>query len=120
MDKNSINYEIIASKIQALKENYSSLRKLSDDQVFTMLCVKSNFYKNPSLFFTDVDIENILVDSIKDGGVDALLADPNSEANNFIICQSKYYRNITFDAVRDAVSKMILFYKAIFLIVLNK
>ncbi|MDE7163409.1 MAG: AIPR family protein [Clostridia bacterium] len=111
MDKNAL-YETISSKIKSLKENYPSLRKESDEHIFTVLCVKSNFFKNPSLSFNDSDIENILVDSVKDGGVDALLADPNSETNNMIICQSKYYQSITFDAVRDAVAKMILFYKS--------
>lgn len=111
MDKNAF-YETISSKIKSLKENYPSLRKETDEHIFTVLCVKSTFYKNPSLTFTDSDIDNILVDSVKDGGVDALLADPNSETNNLIICQSKYYQTITFDAVRDAVAKMILFYKS--------
>lgn len=111
MDKNAF-YDIIVSKIQSLKEIYPSLRKESDEHIFTVLCVKSNFYKNPSLSFTENDIGSILVDSIKDGGVDALLSDPNSETNNLIICQSKYYQTITFDAVRDAIAKMILFYKS--------
>ena len=111
MDKNAL-YETISNKIKSLKENYPRLRKESDEHIFTVLCVKSSFYKNPSLSFTDSDIENILVDSVKDGGVDALLADPNSETNNLLICQSKYYQSITFDAVRDAVAKMILFYKS--------
>lgn len=110
MDKKNY-YQTIQSKIQALKEVYPSLRKESDEHIFTVLCVKSNYYKNPALSFTENDIENLLVDSVKDGGVDALLADPNSETNNLVICQSKYYENITFDAVRDAVAKMILFYK---------
>ncbi len=111
MDKN-ICYETISNKIQSLKEVYPCLRKESDDYIFTVLCVKSNFYKNPSLSFTENDIENILIDSIGDGGADALLSDPNSDTNNLIVCQSKYYQTITFDAVRDAVAKMILFYKS--------
>ena len=111
MEKTSF-YDIIRSKIASLKETYPILRKESDEHVFTVLCVKSNFYKSPSLSFTENDIENIFVDSIKDGGVDALLADPNSDTNNLAICQSKFYQSITFDAVRDAVAKMILFYKA--------
>lgn len=107
------NYrEIIRSKIQALKELYPGLRRESDEHIFTVLCVKSNYYKNPSLIFTENEIENLLVDSVKDGGVDALLTDPNSETNNLVICQSKFYETITFDAVRDSVAKMILFYKS--------
>ena len=107
------SYQIICEKINALKENYPSLRALSDEHIFTILCVKSNFFKNPSLSFTEDFMKEILVDSVKDGGVDALLSDPNSETNDLIICQSKFYNSkLTFDAVRDAVAKMILFYKA--------
>ena len=111
MDKN-FYYDTIKNKIQALKDNHPILRKEPDEHIFTVLCVKSNFYKNPSLQFTDSEIENILVDSVKDGGVDALLSDPNSETNNLIICQSKFKESITFDEVRDAVAKTILFYKS--------
>ena len=110
MNKN-LNRETISSKIQSMKEDFPSLRNKSDDYVFTALCVKANYYKNPSLSFSETEIENFLVDSVKDGGVDALFSDPNSETNDLVICQSKYYENINFDIVRDAVSKMILFYK---------
>lgn len=105
-------YQIIKSKIQSLKTAFPCLRNSKDEVAFTALCVKSNYFKNPSLSFTETEINDFLVDSVKDGGVDALFSDPNSETNNLIICQSKFYDVITFDAVRDAVSKMILFYKA--------
>lgn len=111
MDKN-VFYDIIRNKMKSLRETYPSLKNETDEHIFTILCIKSNFYKNPSLILTDGDVQNILVDSVRDGGVDALLTDPNSETNNMIICQSKYYHAITFDVVRDAISKMILFYKA--------
>ncbi len=106
------SYNIITSKIQALKEAYPFLRSKSDDYAFTALCIKSNFYKNPSLSLTEYDLNTCIVDGVRDGGVDALLTDPNSETSNLIICQSKHYETITFDGVRDAISKMILFYKA--------
>ena len=105
-------YQTISTKLQSLKTAFPCLREVKDEYAFTVLCVKSNYFKNPSLSFTEAEIDDLLVDSVKDGGVDALFSDPNSETNNLIICQSKYYENITFDAVRDAVSKMILFYKA--------
>ncbi len=106
------NYETITEKIHSMKDAYPCLRNEPDEHVFTALCIKSNLYKNPSLSFSEQDIKEILVDSVKDGGVDALLTDPNSETNNLVICQAKYYTNITFDIVRDAVAKMILFYKS--------
>lgn len=111
MDKKS-SYETISSKIKALKESFHSLRNESEEHTFAVLCVKANLYKNPSLSFTDGVIENILVDSKGDGGIDALLTDPNSETSNLVLCQAKYYQKITFDEVRDAVAKMILFYKS--------
>lgn len=104
-------YNIIKEKISILKDNYVSLRSKSNEYAFTALCIKSNFYKNPALIFSDQEIDNSLVDGIGDGGVDALLSDPNSETNNLIICQSKFYQTISFDDIRDAVTKMILFYK---------
>ncbi len=106
------SYEIIEEKVYAMRDSYLYLRDKKDEYVFTALSVKSNLYKNPSLCFDENDIKEILVDSVKDGGVDALLTDPNSETNNLVICQSKYYTQITFDEVRDAVAKMILFYKS--------
>jgi hypothetical protein len=111
MDK-KFNYNTITAKINSLKEIYPYLRSKSNDYLFTVLCVKAHFYKNPSLSFNETDIDNLLVDSVNDGGVDALLTDPNSETNNLVLCQSKYYETITFDGVRDAVAKMILFYKS--------
>ena len=105
-------YQNIKMKIQSLKNAFPSLQNVKDEYAFTVLCVKSNYFKNPALSFTENEISDFLVDSVKDGGVDALFSDPNSETNNMIICQSKFYETITFDAVRDAVSKMILFYKS--------
>ena len=105
-------YKTIQDKIHSLKETYHSLRSKSDDYVFTILCVKASFFKNPALDFGDEQINSFFVDSTKDGGVDALFTDKNSETDNLIICQSKYYETIKFDDVRNAVSKMILFYKS--------
>ncbi|MBE6649816.1 MAG: hypothetical protein E7613_00750 [Ruminococcaceae bacterium] len=106
------SYDIIQDEIHAIKETHHCLCDEKDERVFSVLAVKSNLYKNPSLSFDDTVIKEILVDSIKDGGVDALLTDPNSETNNLMICQSKFYTHITFDEVRDAIVKMILFYKS--------
>lgn len=94
-----------------MKTTYASLRTETDAHAFTILCVKSIYFKNPSLLFTENEINNILVDSTRDGGVDAILTDPNSETSNLVLCQSKYQERITFDEVRDAISKLILFYK---------
>ena len=49
MDKKNY-YHTIQSKIQSLKEIYPSLRKESDEHIFTVLCIKSNFYNMNSWF----------------------------------------------------------------------
>ena len=87
------NYEFIATKINALKEKYPSLRARTDDYVFSVLCVKNHFYKNPALVLNEDDFAEIVVDGTRDGGADILLTDPNSEESDMIIGQSKFHRN---------------------------
>ncbi len=104
-------YEFIQEKIAVMKRDYPSLREKSDDYVFTALCIRANYYKNPAIDFTEQIIEEAVVDGQYDGGVDALLLDPNAEEENLVLVQSKFYKSITYDNVRDAVQKIILFYK---------
>lgn len=49
-------YKTIQDKIHSLKETYPSLRSKPDDYVFTILCVKASFFKNPALDFGDEQI----------------------------------------------------------------
>ena len=104
------NYNFIKIKIQQLKELYPTLRDKSDDYVFSILCVKSNFFKNPSLTFNEQNMKETIVDGSNDGGADALLTDPNSDESNLVIVQSKYYQNISFEDVSNAIAKMVRFY----------
>lgn len=103
-------YNYIKSKIQNLKELYPSLRNKTDDYVFSVLCVKSNFYKNPSLTFSEIDMNETIVDGSNDGGVDALLTDPNSDESNLVLVQSKFYTIISFEEIVNAVTKLVRFY----------
>lgn len=103
-------YEYIAEKIDALKTQYPSLRSRSDDYVFSVLCVKANLYKNPALILNEDEFAEIVVDSTNDGGADILLTDPNSEASDLVIGQSKFYKTITAEQVLNAVRKMADFY----------
>lgn len=107
----SKSYVFIQDKIAAMKRDYPSLRDKSDDYIFTALCVRANYYKNPAIDFNEQTISEFIVDGQYDGGVDALLLDPNYEEENLILVQSKFYKDITFDNVRDAIQKIILFYK---------
>ena len=106
------NYDFIASKIQSMKaETYPALRKYPDSYVFSALCVKAHFYKNPALDLDENDLKKIVVDSQNDGGADILLTDPNSEESDLVIGQSKFYTNITSEDVQNAMKKMASFYK---------
>ena len=110
MPINNDNYDFIKTKIQQLKELNPSLRDKTDDYVFSILCVKSNFYKNPSLTFNEQMMAETVVDGTNDGGVDALLTDPNSDESNLVMVQSKFYSNINFEEVVNAITKMVRFY----------
>ncbi len=103
-------YKYIEQKISYLKENYQSLRNKSDDYGFSALCIKSNFFKNPALDFDDRTIEKMMVDGTGDGGVDALLSDPNSDESNLVLVQSKYYQKISYEDLVNAITKMVRFY----------
>lgn len=105
------SYDLIAEKIHAMKETYPSLRNKPDAYVFSALCVKSNFYKNPALILSEEELNEIVVDGQYDGGVDILLCDPNAEGADLVIAQSKFYRTIQYDDVLNAMIKMALFYK---------
>lgn len=104
-------HDFIKEKVKALKDTYPSLRGKRDEYVFSALCVKANFYKNPALMLNERDFEDIIVDGQYDGGVDVLLSDPNTEGADLIIGQSKYYESIAYDDVLNAMLKMALFYK---------
>ena len=104
-------YEFITNKINELKEKYPSLRSRTDDYVFSVLCFKNHFYKNPALVLNESDFAEIIVDGQNDGGADILLSDPNSETSDMVIGQSKFYKDISAEVVRNAILKMAQFYK---------
>ena len=105
------SYDFINYKIKAMKDTYPSLRNKPNDYVFSALCVKSIFYKNPALILNESDFGDIIVDGQYDGGVDILLSDPNSEGADLVIGQAKLYRSISYEDVLNAMLKMALFYK---------
>lgn len=103
-------YDYIQSKISYFKECYQSLRKASDDYAFSALCIKSDYYKNPSLNFDDHMVEEMMVDGSGDGGVDAIFMDPNSSDSDLVLAQSKFHQDISYEEIVNAISKMVAFY----------
>ena len=111
MENKQDNSEFIEEKLLNFKKNYSFLNKKEDHYAFTGLAIKANLYKSPSLNLTEIDLKNMMVDGAYDGGVDALLIDPNSETSDLVICQAKYYSTISQEDIKASVEKMISFYK---------
>lgn len=111
MPATTASYELIKTKIDAMKSAYPSLRAKPDEYVFSALCAKANLFKNPALILNEQDFGEMIVDGQYDGGVDILLTDPNSESSDLVIAQSKFYTHITAEDVTNAVTKMALFYK---------
>lgn len=103
-------YDFIRTKIDYLKENYQSLRQKTEDYAFSALCVKADYYKNPALDFNDSVIDGMMVDGANDGGVDAMLTDPNSDEANLVLVQSKFHQKISYEEVVNAITKMVRFY----------
>ena len=104
-------YEFITTKINALKEKHPSLRARTDDYVFSVLCVKAHFYKNPANVPDDEEFAEIVVDGTRDGGIDILLNDKNYERTDMVIGQSKFYKSISKETVLKAMEKMGQAYK---------
>lgn len=87
---NEQNY--IKERIATLKSKIPAYRKMKDYHIFTILCLKYFFFSDGAAFDPDLAID-FLTDGANDGGIDAIFNDPNSEGNDMIIVQSKYYES---------------------------
>lgn len=79
--------------ISVLKTKYPVLKDYQDYYNFVILCIKYFFYSETNIAFDPDIILNYLTDGANDGGIDAIFNDPNSENNDVIVVQSKYYNN---------------------------
>lgn len=99
--------EFISSKIEEFKNNYKELADKHDDYVFIVLCIYYFYYGDEDSF----DISQVLEcisDGPSDGGIDAVVNDNGSEANDAIIIQCKYYdsSSLTSDAIIEEFVKI--------------
>lgn len=88
-----MDQEFFKNQFQALKEKYPVFRSLQDYQMFTILCIKYHFFSELDLAFDQDQMLSFLTDGKNDGGIDAVFNDPNSDRNDVIIVQSKYYED---------------------------
>lgn len=88
------NQNYIKDRIATLKSENPAYRSMQDYHVFTLLCVKYFFYSDGTTLDPELAID-YLTDGANDGGIDAIFNDPNSEGNDMVIVQSKYYESST-------------------------
>ena len=77
-----------------MKSKFPAYRVMQDYHVFTIMCLKYFFFSDGTSFDPDAAID-FLTDGANDGGIDAIFNDPNSEGNDMVIVQSKYYESTT-------------------------
>lgn len=82
--------DFIKERMEAMKSEYPELRKMQDYHLFIVLCLKYFFF-GEKMSFDPETVKGFLTDGSKDGGIDAVFNDPNSDGNDMIIVQSKYY-----------------------------
>lgn len=87
---NEKNY--IKGRIATLKSEVFAYRAMQDYHIFTLMCIKYFFFSDGMGLDSDLAI-SFLTDGANDGGIDAIFNDPNSEGNDMIIVQSKYYES---------------------------
>ena len=87
---NEQNY--IKERIATLKSEISAYRAMQDYHIFTIMCLKYFFFSDGATLDPDLAVD-FLTDGANDGGIDAIFNDPNSEGNDMIIVQSKYYES---------------------------
>ena len=85
-------------RFSSLKEKYPSFNHIQDYHLFVILCMKSYYFNNGITPFDPDIVVNYLTDGKNDGGIDAIFNDPNSEENDIIVMQCKYYEDSTLSA----------------------
>lgn len=100
MEQNFFDYHI-----NGLKEKYSVFSNYQDYHLFSILCIKYFFYSEGNNPFDPDLIEEILTDGANDGGIDAVFNDPNSENNDLVVVQSKFYKNTPLHA-EDVIGEL--------------
>lgn len=101
-----MNQEHLEHCIYFFKEKYPYFKSYEDYHIFTLLCIKYFFYNDNGLPFDEYFIKDYLTDSPNDGGIDAVFNDPNSDDNDIIIIQSKYYNKSPLN-INDIISDLI-------------
>lgn len=87
-----MNQAFIESRIEELKKE-KEFRDLKDHHLFTCVCLKYFYFNSATNPFVPDTIKSYVTDKSRDGGIDAIFNDPNSEDSDVIVVQSKYYKS---------------------------
>ncbi len=98
------NGNTIEEKIEAMKVANPSFRNMKDFEVFTLLCIKYFFYSDGTPFDPEIAC-GYITDGANDGGIDAIFNDPNSDTNDVIVVQSKYFKKTSLSD-KDVVGEL--------------
>ena len=100
MDKNQLDKEI-----KHLKDEFPKLSELTDDALFSLLCLKYFYYPDS---FSYTNYKECYVDGKSDGGIDlVVINDVDSYSTTLSLVQCKYVSDITNSQdIRDIFTKI--------------
>ena len=96
----------IENKINSLRKEFPFLAKKDDNYILNAVAVQTIFYKNPNNSLETGTLEKIIVDGTKDGGIDCILNDPDSDESDLILIQCKNKESFPFEEIKAALDKM--------------
>lgn len=97
--------DILTFYMKEMKSKYPQFKSYQDYHLFTLLCMKFYFFSERSFDFDPDNILQYLTDGSNDGGIDAIFNDPNSEDNDVIVIQSKYYNSTSLKS-EDVIGEL--------------
>lgn len=100
--------KLLILQVEEFKNKYKEFKELPDYIVFTALCIKYFYYSTGIATFDPEKIITYLVDGASDGGIDAVFNNEESENNNLVLVQSKYYNvaSVPFEKVVGELAKI--------------
>lgn len=102
------NTTYVKYDLEGLKNKYPVFSEMNDPQLFTLFCIRYCIYVEDTVPFDGEYLLDYLVDGANDGGIDAIINNPNSSDNEVIIIQSKFYNNtkLTKDIIYGELCKI--------------
>lgn len=100
--------KLLIAQVTEFKNKYKEFKNLQDYIVFTAMCIKYFYYSTGIATFDPETILTYLVDGSNDGGIDAVFNNEESENNNLVLVQSKYYNvaSVPFEKVVGELAKI--------------